>query len=58
MDTNKIVILVIVIAVLFAMVFFGYKMVFGGDKITFDFTQNKGGMAVGYTPVVDKPANA
>ena len=58
MDTNKIIILSIVIVVLFAMIFLGYKMVFSGDKMTFDFTQNKGGMAVGYQPVGEKAKNA
>lgn len=58
MDTNKIIILSIVIVVLFAMIFLGYKMVFSGDKMTFDFTQNKGGMAVGYQPVGEKANDA
>lgn len=58
MDTNKIIILVIVVAVLFAMVFLGYKMVFGGDKVTLDFTKNKGTMAVGYNPVKDEEEKA
>ena len=66
MDTNKIIILSIVIVVLFAMIFLGYKMVFSGDKMTFvsgdkmtfDFTQNKGGMAVGYQPVGEKAKDA
>ena len=58
MDTNKIIILVIAIVVLFAIIFLGYKMVFSGDKVTFDFNQNKGGMAVAYNPVEEKAKEA
>lgn len=58
METNKIIILVIAIVVLFAIIFLGYKMVFSGDKVTFDFNQNKSGMAVAYNPVEDKAKEA
>lgn len=50
-DATKIAILVIVLVALGVVAYFGYKALFGGEKVKFDFNPLKNFQAVAYQPV-------
>lgn len=53
-NTTKIVILLVVVVVLGVAGYFGYKAIFSGEKVKFDFNPLKNFKAVAYTPISSK----
>jgi len=53
-NTTKIIILLVVVIVLGLAGYFGYKAIFSGDKVEFNFDPLKNFKAVAYTPISGK----